>query len=488
MNARFPARGQGPSEEKSAGLTWIYDLYRMSQAALSRDGLERVLHDIMVHIVQGLEADSGSLALIDEDKPDRLAIVAAVEVPGAVLGSKIPIGQGVMGWVARAAEPLLLTGGVRDDARFRNLAARDVSSVPGSALCWPLKVNEAVIGVLSVNRAGEEAPFTGEDLEHGTWLVNLVTLAIENVRLHRERLRRIELLSRINDEVLGKNAEIMEINARLKEAQNQLLQSEKMASIGQLAAGVAHEINNPIGFVYSNLSSLDNYLRDIFALLQAYEALEQGPGPEPLALVHRLKERIDLPYLRQDILALMGESREGITRVKKIVQDLKDFSHQGGGEEWTWAHLHDGLDSTLNIVNNEIKYKANVVKEYGELPEIQCLPSQLNQVFMNMLVNAAHAIEQTGTITVRTGAATGEVWVEIADTGCGIAPENLKRIFDLFFTTKPVGKGTGLGLALSYGIVQKHGGRIEVDSAPGRGSTFRVWLPIEHAGVAGSEE
>jgi signal transduction histidine kinase len=171
-------------------------------------------------------------------------------------------------------------------------------------------------------------------------------------------------------------------------------------------------------------------------------------------------------------------------RVTKIVKDLKDFSHVDAGDEWQLADLHQGLDSTLNIVWNEIKYKCEVKKEYGALPEIECLPSQLNQVFMNMLINAGHAIEERGTIVIRTGTADGQVWVEFEDSGKGIAPEHIGKIFDPFFTTKPVGKGTGLGLSLSYGIVHKHKGRIEVRSAPGRGTTFRVWLPERQESAA----
>jgi two-component system, NtrC family, sensor kinase len=465
-------------EEKAGRLGWIYDLYRMSQSALSRGGLGEILDEVMRHIVEGLDARSGSLALVKEETPDQLTIAATVNLPGGEVGVRLKAGEGVMGWVAGSGQPLLLTGNLDHDARFRNLVRRDASPTPGSALCWPLKVNDKITGVLCVNRADADIPFSEEDLEHGGLMVNLVTVVIENARLHLDQQRRIEALSDMNTEVLYKNAEILEMNARLEDAQNQLLQSEKMASIGHLAAGVAHEINNPIGFVYSNLGSLDTYLRDIFALVEAYEVLERGPRPEDVAAVHRLKERIDLAFLRKDIIELMTESRDGITRVKKIVQDLKDFSHQGGDEEWTWALLHEGLDSTLNIVNNEIKYKAKVVKEYGDIPEIQCLPSQINQVLMNILVNAAHAIEQAGTITLRTHHDAEEVCVEISDTGCGIAPDHLTRIFDPFFTTKPVGKGTGLGLSLSYSIVQKHHGRIEVQSDLGKGTTFRVYLPV----------
>ncbi len=258
----------------------------------------------------------------------------------------------------------------------------------------------------------------------------------------------------------------------------QLQQSEKLASIGQLAAGVAHEINNPVGYISSNIGTLTRYLDDIFRLLDAYEQIETDlPASAAVEELRVLKKDMDLAYLREDIRALIDESGEGVSRVKKIVQDLKDFSRQ---EEAVWqvVDLHKGLESTLNIVHNELKYKAEVVREYGELPLVECIPSQLNQVFMNLLVNAAHAIEQHGVITVRTGTEQEWVWVEVEDTGKGIAPEHLNRLFEPFFTTKPIGKGTGLGLSISYGIVQKHGGRIEVKSEPGRGSRFRVWLPI----------
>ena len=295
-----------------------------------------------------------------------------------------------------------------------------------------------------------------------------------------------EMLARRVEELEKAHAEVQAINKRLEDTQQQLLQSEKMASIGQLAAGVAHEINNPIGYVHSNLGSLEGYVGDIFRMLEVYAGVERG-HPEQATLfaeAKALREKLDIDFLKDDVHALLAETREGIGRVKKIVQDLKDFSRTGAEDEWQWADLHKGIDSTLNIVNNEIKYKAKVVKEYGTLPEIECLPSQLNQVFMNLLVNASHAIESQGTITVRTGSDENNLWVSVSDTGSGIAPENLKRIFEPFFTTKPVGKGTGLGLSLSYGILQKHGGRLEVESELGRGTTFRVVLPRERVAQA----
>lgn len=266
---------------------------------------------------------------------------------------------------------------------------------------------------------------------------------------------------------------------QLREAHDQLLQAEKMASIGQLAAGIAHEINNPIGFVNSNMSSLQAYVATLFDVIVQYEAaMRQSPDSMALeARVAQVNQQADLAYLRSDVNDLLGESMDGLKRVRDIVQALKDFSHVGE-TDWQVADLHAGLDSTLNIVGNELKYKARIDKQYGQLPHIACLASQLNQVFMNLLVNAGQAISGHGVISIRTGHLDGWVWVEIGDTGTGIAPDHLHRIFEPFFTTKAVGSGTGLGLSLSYGIVMKHGGRIEVVSEPGRGTRFTVHLPV----------
>ncbi|HBA66343.1 MAG TPA: histidine kinase [Methylococcaceae bacterium] len=278
-----------------------------------------------------------------------------------------------------------------------------------------------------------------------------------------------------------RNTELQQALIQLQELQQQLMQSEKMSSIGQLAAGVAHEINNPIGYINSNLTSLKNYIEDILELVEMYENLDSVYGDaERIGSLQAFKRQIDLPFLKEDVLDLLNESLEGAERVKKIVQDLKDFSHVGGDDDWQWADLHACLDSTLNIVHNETKYKADIIKEYGDLPRVWCLPHQLNQVFMNLLVNAAHAIEDKGTITIRSGTEDGcRIWIEITDTGKGIAEEHITKIFDPFFTTKPVGKGTGLGLSVSYSIIKKHDGEIRLDSRVGEGTTFRILLPIE---------
>jgi signal transduction histidine kinase len=285
-------------------------------------------------------------------------------------------------------------------------------------------------------------------------------------------------------ELRRSNIELTELNNQLSVTQQQLVQADKMASIGQLAAGVAHEINNPIGYIFSNFNSLQQYLDDLFTMLDDYRQAESSiAAPAVAERLRATRERIDVDFLREDIGALMHESREGIVRVRHIVQDLKDFSRVDANQDWTWANLHQGIDSTLNIVSNEVKYKADVVKQYGDIPDIECLPLQINQVIMNLVVNAAHAIgPERGRITISTGVGdAGHVWIDVADNGSGIPPDILPRIFDPFFTTKVVGKGTGLGLSLSYGIVQKHGGRIDVDSEVGKGTRFRVVLPIRHS-------
>jgi two-component system, NtrC family, sensor kinase len=281
-------------------------------------------------------------------------------------------------------------------------------------------------------------------------------------------------------ELRQRNAELEVANGKLKGAQEQVVQSEKLASIGQLAAGVAHEINNPIGYVNSNLSTLQSYATKLLTAIETLaSALARKGGATTVAEVQEIRGRYDIDFLAVDLPQLLTESREGIDRVCKIVRDLKDFSRNDRGEAWVSADVHRGLESTLNIVWNELKYKAQIVKTFGDIPPIECLPSELNQVFMNILMNAGQAIKDRGVITVSTGHADGKIWVAIGDDGEGIPADVLPRIFDPFFTTKPVGSGTGLGLSISYGIVAKHHGTIEITSVPGQGTLLRIELPIE---------
>jgi signal transduction histidine kinase len=309
---------------------------------------------------------------------------------------------------------------------------------------------------------------------------------VESLQLLGNDLWRIARRGRLEASLKHRVAELVQAYQRLSDMQLQLLQSEKMASIGQLASGVAHEINNPIGFVKSNLGSLAGYVDTLLEIVRAYEAVEHLHGDavtQALQAIDQRKKDMDYAYVVEDVKKLIDESTDGVQRVSQIVLDLKNFSRTGDVAVEP-ADLQAGIESTINVVWSQLKYKVDVVREYVPLPLVSCVASQINQVVMNLLTNAGQAIAGHGTITVRTGvqADTDTVWFEVQDTGCGMAPDQQARIFEPFYTSKPVGQGTGLGLSISFGIVQRHGGSITVQSAPDAGSTFRVTLPIAHPG------
>ncbi|MHB1013108.1 MAG: PAS domain-containing sensor histidine kinase [Desulfobacteria bacterium] len=285
-------------------------------------------------------------------------------------------------------------------------------------------------------------------------------------------------LKKAAEELTRKNLRLNETLAALKRSQAKVLHQEKMASIGQLAAGVAHEINNPIGFINSNLSTLGKYLSRLSGFLAVQSGcIAAGAPPEQVESVRQQRASLKIDYIVKDLEDLVRESLEGAERVRSIVADLKSFSRVDESD-YRQADLNECLLSTINIVWNEIKYKAILKKELGEIPRTRCYPQQMNQVFMNLLVNAAHAIEQQGVITVRSREEDGYIHVTVADTGQGIPEANLNRIFEPFFTTKEVGKGTGLGLSITYDIVKKHNGEITVRSEPGKGTVFTVRIPV----------
>jgi len=317
------------------------------------------------------------------------------------------------------------------------------------------------------------------DAEEPRYLIHMARDITSRKESELELQRFAEELEQNNRALAEKTAELEAAHAELKASQSRILQQEKMASIGQLSAGVAHEINNPIGFINSNLTTLGKYASRLIVYLGEQERLFREHGMTEIGEeLARQRRKLKIDYIVEDLQELISESLEGTDRVKKIVLDLKGFSRVDDAE-CKEVDLHECLESTINIAWNEIKYKATLRREYGDIPRVHCFPQQLNQVFMNLLVNAAHAIEEQGEITVSTGMVDDMVNVSIADTGCGIREEVRKRIFEPFFTTKEVGKGTGLGLSISYDIVKKHHGEIVVESEPGRGTTFHVRLPLK---------
>ena len=269
----------------------------------------------------------------------------------------------------------------------------------------------------------------------------------------------------------------------LKSAQSQLVQSEKMASIGQLAAGVAHEINNPLGYVNSNLNSLREYVDDLSSYISEIDSFLNDICDDDLnkeeipTLSKELKKKHDIEFILTDTAELVSECVFGMDKVKKIVQGLKNFSH-AGDEKKQKSDINQCIDETIRIVWNELKYHCEIVKEFGEIPETYCYPSQLNQVFMNFLINAGHAIKENGLITISTNFCDDTIIIKFQDNGSGIDKEHLSQLFNPFFTTKPVGQGTGLGLSISFGIIENHHGKIEIESEVDVGTLFTIKIPV----------
>lgn len=293
----------------------------------------------------------------------------------------------------------------------------------------------------------------------------------------------------LQEDLILNNKKLDETLVRLKASQSQILQSEKMASIGQLSAGVAHEINNPIGFIGSNLDALNDYMVDVDKVLKHYQALlkqlKELKGEnlsddinQQIQTISECEEDVEINYLMEDIPELLNDCKDGTGRVGKIVGDLKSFAHPGNDKQML-INVNTGLESTLNVVNNEIKYKATVTKDLGEIPMVEGYPQKLNQVFMNILVNAAQAIKEKGEIKIQTKKVGEHVVISISDNGCGIEKENISKIFDPFFTTKEIGKGTGLGMNIAYNIIEDHKGKIDIKSIVGKGTTFTIILPAK---------
>lgn len=294
---------------------------------------------------------------------------------------------------------------------------------------------------------------------------------------------------RAGERIIDLERTLAEQNRQLREAQAALVQSEKLASLGQLAAGMAHEINNPVAYVTNNLAVLRRDVRSVMDLLQMYRS-ETGAlakaDPKLAAAVTQLEEECDLAWIQDNLPRLIEASAEGLTRVRDIVKNLRDFARLDEAELDS-LDLNEALQCTVQVLRHDIEGRQIRLKtKLGELPPVVCRPGKINQVFHSLLINAIQASESEGVIELRTFADQDEAVVEVQDHGCGIDATNLSRIFEPFFTTRPVGRGTGLGLAICYGIVCNHGGSIQVDSQLGHGSTFRVRLPFRPPQVMGA--
>ena len=304
--------------------------------------------------------------------------------------------------------------------------------------------------------------------------LDVLELCVERALERRTLLRNAR---KYKEELETRNVELARRKAELERIQAQLVHSEKMASLGQLAAGVAHELNNPAGFILSNMSALPEYVRRLEKVLSTYDAASLSPVDTEV--VAAAKREVDYDHILRDLNSIATDSFSGAERIKGIVQNLRLFSRLDEAE-LKEVDVHEGIESTIRLLSRYFTSPSIALRRvYGRLPRINCYAGQLNQVWMNLLVNAAQAIGETsGEVSIKTSSQEQTVAVSVSDTGSGIAPEHINRVFDPFFTTKAVGEGTGLGLSISHGIIARHGGSLSVESAAGRGTTFNVVLPV----------
>jgi signal transduction histidine kinase len=350
-----------------------------------------------------------------------------------------------------------------------------------SFVAVPLRVREQTLGVLTVT-AAEPGRFDQGDVEVLTAVASHVALAIDKAASFQtieDLSRSLEDKVRVRTEQLrATNEELRAANQNLQATQLQLVQREKMASVGQLVAGVAHELNNPIGFISSNVTTLADFVRRLRVMLAAYQGA--ALSDDDRARLARRREELKVDYALTYLDPMMDGIREGADRTRKIVRDLRVFARTSD-DVWQPVDLHEEIESSLTLLNHVLTDRIVVRRDYGAIAPVECVRSQIDQVFLNILANAAQAMRGPGTIAIETRRDGPMAVVRISDTGPGIPPETLGRIFDPFFTTKPVGEGTGLGLSISYEIVTKHGGEIHAESPPGGGAAFTVRLPVARA-------
>ncbi len=449
----------------------------------------REIFDVVLHTMDELFDFQHSIILLPEGA--SLQVVASRGYEDQALGGKVAVGTGVVGMVAKRRKLMRVSNlgqqrayaaTIREqmEEAGRTSELRDVVPVPGlpdaeHQIAIPLVIDDSLIGVFSV-----ESPIQKAFSEHDELLVTIVAnqaaSAIQNAQLYAAAERRQQELTTahaslkslnetLEDRVQSRTAELERANHELRETQAQLVQSDKMASLGMLSAGIAHEINTPIGAIKS---STDVGSRALKIIQESFQ--------EP-SLADLLQEH---PRLSRALHAIKdtGETTlEATERVRSIVQSLKDFANLDQAE-LQLVDLHVGIDSTLTLIQHLLRERVEVVRNYASLPEVQCFVSQINQVFMNLLTNAVQAIEGEGKITITTRREDALAVVEIAETGRGIKPEQLERVFDPGFTTKGVGVGVGLGLSIAYRIIEEHNGTIDLRSDVGRGTTFTLRLPF----------
>ena len=482
MATKQPSREElaAELEQKSAEVRILRQVSSDINATLD---LEEI-YEVALRTMDELFGFHHSLILLVDENGENLRVVASRGYKGETLGGVVPVGTGLIGVVAKKRRLMRLSNLGRQRSYIaairkqmeeagRSAELEEAPPVPGlpdveSQIGIPLLIKDNLIGVFSIESA-EQKMFSDRDEILVNIVANQAASAIHNARLYRaEEERRAELAElnqTLEDRVRARTAELERANREIRETQAQLVQSGKMASLGMLVAGVAHEINTPIGSIAANSDLVKRAVEMVKQRIEAADVpADLAKDPNLLLAIETLRQASETELL-------------ACQRITSIVKSLRNFARLDESEEKS-VDLHEGIDSTLTLLVHELKKGVEVVKNYGDLPNVVCFPSQLNQVFMNLLSNAILAMEGKGTITITTEREGEHVVLRFADTGAGIAPENLERIFDPGFTTKGVGVGTGLGLSICYRIIQDHHGTIEVSSVVGQGTEFTVRLPI----------
>ena len=498
---------------------------KASQAIASEIVLSKLIETLMTILLENAGAQTAFL-ILKHNGQLGLKATASVETSEVILHDYTPLSQNLIlplsaiNYVIRTKQSLVL-----NDARYELTFSTDpyiLKNQPKSILCTPILDRGQPIGLLYLENNSAKSAFTPERLEFLTVLSSQLAISLENSLLYANLTAASEDLKRANEQleeanqtlelrVQARTQQLKDKNQRLKHAmqelkqtQTQLIQTEKMSSLGQMIAGIAHEINNPVNFVYGNITHVGEYIQDLLHLIELY----QEHAPETPEDIQEEIEAIDLDFILADLPKLLSSMKIGAERIRSIVLSLRNFSRLDESE-MKQVDIHEGIESTLLILQHRLKGNPGhcaieIIKDYGELPPVECFPGQLNQVLMNLLANAVDALEcyrkedaETGfsklqgnsesnsrrspTIQIHTTQVSpNSVAIRITDNGPGIPKAVQKRLFDPFFTTKPVGSGTGLGLAICYQIiVEKHGGQIRCNSHPPEGAEFTLEIPIK---------
>lgn len=446
--------------------------------------LVNLVEKMMEIVIENAGAQRGYLLQYESDK---LIIQAKGSLKSGIrvlqskqIASNNKLSLSIVNYVVEKSEPLIANNAV-SDPRFKGDPYLEREK-PGSILCYPVFVKGRLTSIIYLENNSGLSPFTPEKLKILNLLSTQITISLENALLYQNLEEKVVSRTR---EVVSQKEMIEHAYSELRAAQTQMVHSEKMASLGQLTAGIAHEINNPINFISIGIKGLEKNFKSFIRVVDLYESIEANKNPETvLNQIKELKENIQYGEVKGFITGLMDDIKLGADRAAEIIQGLRSFSRLNEAE-FKSANIHEGLDATLILLRTKTKNAIDIVKEYDPtMPMINCNPGQLNQVFMNILTNAIEAIEtkppgSKNEIRITTKNEKDRVVVHIKDTGTGI-PKNIKeKIFDPFFTTKEVGKGTGLGLSISFGIIKKHNGQIDVESEEGKGTEFIITIPKE---------